>query len=50
MSIESIVFIENPSEEDHGAIYHGINHYAAQQGMASTGGYFLQPMITITKL
>ncbi|HHF7372502.1 GNAT family N-acetyltransferase [Legionella bozemanae] len=35
-----IVFIENPSEDDHGAICKGIDHYAAQFGFASTGGYF----------
>ncbi|MCE0722951.1 MULTISPECIES: hypothetical protein [Legionella] len=35
-----IVFIENPSEEDHGAICKGIDQYAAQIGLAGTGGYF----------
>ncbi|HHF7345985.1 TPA: GNAT family N-acetyltransferase [Legionella feeleii] len=50
MSIESIVFIENPSEEDHGTIYHGINHYAAQQGMAGTGGYFFAAYDTDNKI
>ena len=40
MTMHSIVFIENPSEEDHGAIIQGINKYAAQLGMAGTGGYF----------
>ena len=40
MKSKSIVFIENPSEKEHGAIYHGINSYAAQRGMVGTGGYF----------
>jgi ribosomal protein S18 acetylase RimI-like enzyme len=40
MTIASPVFIENPSEKDHGAIYHGMNNYAAQLGIAGTGGYF----------
>lgn len=40
MSINPIVFIENPSEKEHGAIYHGMNNYAAQHGMSGTGGYF----------
>lgn len=30
MSIKTIVFIESPSEKEQGAIYHGINSYAAQ--------------------
>jgi hypothetical protein len=28
-----IIKIDSPSEEDHGAIYHGMNEYAAQYGM-----------------
>ncbi|HIF0260663.1 TPA: GNAT family N-acetyltransferase [Legionella pneumophila] len=40
MSIGSIVFIENPSEQDHGIICQGIDNYAAQHGLNSTGGYF----------
>ncbi|HCO4739821.1 TPA: GNAT family N-acetyltransferase [Legionella pneumophila subsp. raphaeli] len=37
---KDIVFIENPTEDDHGAIIDGINHYASQRGLPSTGGYF----------
>jgi ribosomal protein S18 acetylase RimI-like enzyme len=40
MFTKSIVYIENPSEEDHDVIYHGINEYAAKYGLAGTGGYF----------
>lgn len=40
MSLDPIIFIENPSEEDYGAIYHGINKYAAGRGLSGTGGYF----------
>lgn len=40
MDTNSLIFIENPSEKEHGAIYNGINSYAAQRGMAGTGGYF----------
>jgi len=40
MAIFPIVFIENPSKKEQGAIYHGINKYAAQRDMAGTGGYF----------
>lgn len=38
--MNQIVFIENPTEEDHGVICQGINRYAAQLGYADTGGYF----------
>lgn len=40
MTMTSPVYIEHPSEKDHGAIYHGMNNYAAQFGIAITGGYF----------
>lgn len=36
----NIEFIENPTEEDHGAIFHGINSYAEKRGLLGTGGYF----------
>lgn len=36
----SIVQVENPNEEDHGFIYHGMNEYAATYGMNGTGGFF----------
>ena len=42
-----IVKIENPGEEEHGVIYHGMNEYAAQYGMQGTGGYFFQCMMRI---
>ena len=38
--VNKITFIESPTEKDHGAIYHGMNHYAAQHGFSGTGGYF----------
>lgn len=38
--MQPIVFIENPTEEDHGIIYQGINEYAAERQLAGTGGYF----------
>ncbi len=40
MTINQIISIENPTENDHGAIIEGINHYAAQRGLSGTGGYF----------
>ena len=40
MNNHAIVAIENPTEQDHGAIIHGMNHYAAGRGMQGTGGYF----------
>lgn len=40
MHVRPIVFIENPTEKDHGAIYHGMNKYAAERGLSGTGGYF----------
>ncbi|EKD71678.1 MAG: hypothetical protein ACD_46C00125G0002 [uncultured bacterium] len=40
MTKEPLVFIENPTEEHHAAIYHGINEYAVKRGFAITGGYF----------
>lgn len=36
----NIVRIDNPTKNDHGAIYHGMNNYAAQYNMPGTGGYF----------
>jgi GNAT superfamily N-acetyltransferase len=38
--MHKIIFIAEPSEKDQGAIYHGINHYAAGRGLPGTGGYF----------
>lgn len=40
MTDKHIVHIENPTENDHGAIIEGINRYAAQRGLSATGGYF----------
>jgi hypothetical protein len=38
MANHAIVAIENPTEQDHGAIIHGMNQYAAGRGMTGTGG------------
>ena len=36
-----IIFIENPTEQDHGVIFNGINAFARSQGLdATAGGYF----------
>lgn len=40
MLLRPIVFIENPTENDHGAIYHDMNKYTAERGLSGTGGYF----------
>lgn len=37
---KDIVLIKNPTEEDHGLIYHGMNKYAAEYGLSGTGGFF----------
>lgn len=38
--MHSIILIDNPTEEHHAAIYYGINAFAAERGLAGTGGYF----------
>ena len=36
-----ITFIDNPTEQDHGVLFNGINAFAVSQGLKATaGGYF----------
>lgn len=45
-----IIKLDNPGEEEHGVIYHGMNEYAAQYGMGGTGGYFFAVYDTANKI
>ncbi|MBN9289506.1 MAG: hypothetical protein BGO43_13110 [Gammaproteobacteria bacterium 39-13] len=38
--MQSIILIENPTEDDYAVIHRGINIFAAERGLAGTGGYF----------
>ncbi|MGE3319483.1 MAG: GNAT family N-acetyltransferase [Candidatus Berkiella sp.] len=40
MALNSVVYIESPTEDFYTIIHQGINEYASKRGLEGTGGYF----------